>query len=63
MNRAVTGGPREKDTMLQIVTLEMPRAVTTKEVTMRCPKYVPMHQVLQEEVEAKAKKGDTEKAS
>ena len=27
------------------------------------PKYVPMHQVLQEEVEAMAEKGDTEKAS
>ena len=47
--------------MLQIVTLAMPRAVRTKEVTMRCPKYVLMHQVLQEEVEAKAEKGDTKR--
>ena len=41
----------------------MPRAVTMKEVTMRHPQYVPMHWVLQEEVEAMAEKGDTEKAS
>ena len=45
------------------VTLEMPRVVMMKEVMMRCPQYVPMHQVLQEEVEAMAEKGDTEKAS
>ena len=40
-----------KDTTPQIVTLEMPRAVMTKEATMRFPQYIPMHRVLQEEVE------------
>ena len=62
-NRVVTERPREKDTMPQTVTLEMPRVVTMKEVTMRHPQYVQMHQVLQEEVEAKAEKRETEKAS
>ena len=47
----------------QTVTLEMPRAVMTKEVTMRHPPYIPMHWVLQEEVEAMVEKGHTEKAS
>ena len=45
------------------VTLEMPRVVTMKKVTMRHPQHLPMHQVLQEEVEAMAEKGDMEKAS
>ena len=45
------------------VTLQMTRAMTTKEVMGRCPQYLPVNQVLQEEVETMAEKGDTEKAS
>ena len=47
----------------QTVTLETPRVVMMKEVTMRCPQYVLMHQMLQEGVEAMAEKGDMEKSS
>ena len=61
--QSAPGGPRGKDTTPQTVTLEMTKAVTMKEVTMRCPQNVPVHQVLQEEVEAMAEKGDMEKGS
>ena len=47
----------------QRVTLEMTRVVTTREVTRRCLQYLLVHLVLQEEVEAMAEKGDTERAS
>ena len=57
------GRPRKKGMTPQTGTLEMSRAVTMKEVEMMHTQCVLMHRVLQKEVEAMARKWDTEKAS